>query len=130
MPIQYKIVKTVEPGKKGGENGTYRPSIYNRHLVNTKDIIELLAKRNRIPKPDIIRVLYSLSEAVTELLLDNNNVEIPDLGILSLTIQGLNVTDPKEIKSDKIKKLNVAFRASKALKEELKKATFQKGKVT
>ena len=128
MSIKYKIVKTGKPGKTGAESTAYQPRIYNRKTVKADDLIKFLKSRTPVPKSDIVRVLYLFSEAVTELLLDNCSVEIPNLGTLSLTIQGVSVSQPEEITDDAINKLGVAFRPNKVLKQELKKAIFQQGK--
>jgi len=126
MPIKYKIVKQAQPGIKGGGEYSFYLRSADRKKLTIRDVARILEKRSSVSRADIIAVLTGLSDIIPELLLDNNSVELDELGIFSLDIQSEPSKKINEATWRKIKKLKIHFRVGKKLQKEIQNAKFEK----
>ena len=127
MPIKYHIAKKGDPRQSGEGNYKYYPHIYDRERIDTKELANRLSKACSVREPDIRNVLFVLAEELSGMLLDNNIIEIDNLGSFSLEIKAESANTPEEVKKSKIKSVNVTFRTASAFKRKLKLAQFVKG---
>lgn len=68
--------------------------------------------------------VYQLEKVMERLLLDGHTVQLGELGSFSLTTNSEACRGEKEVTPDKIKKLNLRFRAGKGIKAALENAKF------
>ena len=66
--------------------------------------------------------VYQLEKVMERLLLDGHTVQLGELGSFSLTITSEACRGEKEVTPDKIKKLNLRFRAGKGINAALENA--------
>ena len=121
MSIKYKIISQAQPGIKGG--GTYR---YYASRKDLYDLSEILSKRSTLSPGDIAAVIIGLSELIPELLMENNTVELGDLGTFSLHLKSDAAAQPEEADYRLIKGLNIQFRPGTRLKAAIRNPSFRK----
>ncbi len=126
MTVKYKIIKTAQPGVKGGGNYSYYARISNRNKKNLDDLAVDIANRCTLRRSDVHAVLIELSDRIPELLLDNFSVQMGDLGTFSLHAKSIPSETPEMVNESKITGLHVAFRPGKKVKKELAQAQFSR----
>lgn len=126
MTLKYKIVKQAEPGKKGGGEYKYYLRSAGRELVTIDKLAEMLAQRTSLSTIDVKAVLWGLTDAIPDLLLDNYSVEIGDLGIFSVDLKSDASATPEEATWRKVRDLKVNFRVGKEIQKKVKGASFQR----
>ena len=126
MTIKYKAVQTSEPGIKGGGNYKYYPRIYARTKLNLREISKIISSRSTLHPADILGTLTALVEVIPELLLQNNSIELGDLGTFSLHIKGESADSSEKLNKKSIKDVKIAFRPGKYVKQKLGGASFTK----
>ena len=69
--------------------------------------------------------VYQLEKVMERLLLNGHTVQLGELGSFSLTVTSEACKYEKEVSADKIKKVNLRFRAGKGIKAALGNAKFR-----
>ena len=126
MTIKYKIIKTAQPGVKGGGEYKFYPRISNRRRVEINDLARTISEKCSMRKSDVIAVLTEMTEEIPKMLLDNCSIRLGDLGIFSLHASGNPSGSETEVNETKITRLRVAFRPGKEITDQLKLAKFSK----
>lgn len=124
MTLKYKAVKVAEAGVSGGGEARWVARLTKRNTVDLDQIAEIIVNRSSLSRGDILAVITSLTEVTTELLLNNNTVQLGELGTYSLHIKARPVVAPDKVTASTIKSTSVAYRASPAMKKRMKSAQF------
>ena len=124
MSIELHVVEKTQAGVKGGGKVKYSVNTTVRMPIREREFIDNLSKNYNIGTPDIIRVLYAAAEEVLNQLELGNSVELPRLGIFSVSVSHPSKEHPSEVKVSNISKVNVNFRASLWLKKKMSKVKF------
>jgi predicted histone-like DNA-binding protein len=124
MTVKYKVVKTAQPGVTGGGTYKYYPRVTKRTKMGLKELAKSISDKCTLHESDIHATLIALVKEIPNLLLDNYLIELGDLGIFSLHINGKPADTPEEVTTGKIRNVKVAFRAGKDIKRELRMASF------
>lgn len=82
MTLKYKVVEQGEPGVKGGGAYQYYVRAAGRDRVSTDRLAHLLAQKTALDALSVKMVLLALADTIPDLLLDNCNVELGELGTL------------------------------------------------
>ena len=93
-----------------------------------KELAKQIAKSCTLHEADIYATLIALVDKIPELLMNNFSVNMGELGIFSLHINGEASDTPEDVTTQKIIDLKMAFRPSKEIKEKFKEAKFTRRK--
>lgn len=126
MTIKYKIIKTSQPGIKGGGKYTYQARISNRRKIGLNELARDISNRCTLRRSDVTAVLTELTDLIPQLLMDNCSIQLGDLGTFSLHAGSKPSETPEMVNESKITDLRVAFRPGEIVKDELKLAKFTK----
>ncbi|MBQ6238421.1 MAG: HU family DNA-binding protein [Bacteroidales bacterium] len=92
--------------------------------TNTR-VAKLVSDETTLNPKEAEMAVYQLEKVMERLLLDGHTVQLGELGSFSLTITSEACRGEKEVTPDKIKKLNLRFRAGKGIKAALENAKFR-----
>ncbi|MFA5330450.1 MAG: hypothetical protein WC384_21840 [Prolixibacteraceae bacterium] len=124
MPVKYKVVRTAQPGVKGGGTYKYYPRVTNRNKIDLEELSAIISEKCTLHGADIHATLIALVAEIPRLLINNYIIELGSLGLFSLHISGEPADTPEEVTSAKIKSVKVAFRAGENIKHKLRLASF------
>lgn len=93
--------------------------------VDEHEVAKLVSDETTLNPKEAEMAVYQLEKVMERLLLDGHTVQIGELGSFSLTIISEACHGEKEVTPDKIKKLNLRFRAGKGIKAALENAKFR-----
>jgi len=126
MTVKYKIIKTAQPGVKGGGKYLYYARISKRQKKHLDDLAVEIANRCTLRRSEVHMVLMELSELIPELLADNCSVQLGELGTFSLHATSAPSETPEKVNESKITGLHVAFRPGTKVKDKLQLADFSR----
>ena len=121
MPVLYNKVGRNRPGKKDGKKYWY-PVAKSTKLAKEKEVAELLAEKTSFNAKHLEIIVSQLFDMATDLLLNGWTVQLGKLGFLNITLKVKPSDSAEEVNAGKIKKVNVRFTESGALKNAMKKA--------
>ena len=123
MPIFYNKMERGNPGNPSAPKRWY-PVLKSTGMVKEREVARLLADETTLNPKEAEMAVSQLLKVVTNLILNGNTVQLGELGSFRITA-GTEASDTKEeVTAAKIKKVNLRFTESEALKNELKKAKF------
>ena len=125
MPVKYKMVPkknilVLPPEIK------YYPCAVSQGEVNLDDLAQIIASRSTVSRADCYGVIYGLTQVIGEMLSEGKIVKIDSLGSLKITLQGTPADTEEELGKSNIKKVNVAYKPAKELKNSLNRITFKR----
>ena len=125
MPVKYKMVPKknilVSPSEI-----KYYPCAVSQGEVNLDDLAQIIASRSTVSRADCYGVIYGLTQVIGEMLSEGKIVKIDSLGSLKITLQGTPADTEEELGKSNIKKVNVAYKPAKELKNSLNRITFKR----
>jgi predicted histone-like DNA-binding protein len=130
MSIKYRIVKQATPGVKGGGQYKYYARACGRSKINMEGLAERLVQRSSLSRGDIVSTLAGLVDLIPELLLQNNTIELDELGIFSLNLKSEGTEEPQTDGYRQIKGVEISFRPSPKIKQAIRKPQYQKSKTS
>lgn len=126
MTLKYKVVEQSEPGVKGGGESKYYVRATGRDRVGTDRLANILSQKTALDALSVKMVLLALTDTIPDLLLDNCNVELGDLGTFSVSLKSEASATAAEANWRKISGLQVNFRVGTKIKDRVKDARFEK----
>lgn len=111
MRIQY--YKIQNNNEKSDQFGKWYGRTHMLGTVGLSDLAQVIQNRCTVRESDVLAVLSELSEVIAYHLALGYQVRIPGLGIFHTTITTEAADTKEEFTDDKIKKLNVKFRAER-----------------
>lgn len=124
MTLTYKAVRLTQAGVAGGGNNNYMARLTNRKTIQLSELSNMISRRSTLSKADIAGVVTALAELTGELLLENNTIQMGDLGTFSLHLKASPVATPEQVNPTTFKQLSLVFRASTVLKDRIKTARY------
>lgn len=118
--IKYVIRKTVNPTDR--TSVSYRPQKAGGGSVGLAQIARRIEKRSTVSSADAKAVLDALQYEVIETLKQGDSVRLGDLGSFCTTLSASGADTAAEAKAkgaELIRKVNVQFRPSVAMRDEL-----------
>ena len=128
MSINYKLVKQATPGVKGGGAYKYYVRACDRKKASLYDVAAKLSERSTLSRVDVVGVLTGLADLIPELLLDNQTVDLGELGIFSLHLKSGAADEPRIDAYRLIKGVQIHFKIGKELKDAVRSPDFVKSK--
>lgn len=125
MSILFKAVRLSKPGVKGGTNYQWYPRICKRNKVTLDTIATLISEKCTLRRADVYAALVALTDEIPELLINNNSVQLGDLGTFSLHISGNPSATKEAVNETKIKETRLAYRPGTKLKRALRNASYR-----
>lgn len=126
--ISYKIVAMADNISSEETPYKYYPRICNRKKMDLFQLSKYISQQSSASEADVHLILWSFISNIPDLLLDNYSINLNNFGIFSLHARAEGSQTEKEAKASKITDLKIAFRPSKVLKDELRRAEFRKVK--
>ena len=123
MAIIFNKTERGNPSDKTAPKKWY-PILKSTGMVKEREVANLLADETTLNHKEAEMAVSQLLKVVTNLLLNGNTVQLGDLGSFRLTASAEGSDKKEEASATKIRKLNVRFTVSDALKSALKKAKF------
>jgi len=92
--------------------------------VDLESLAQVVASRTTISEADCYGVMVALTKAIGDALMKGTIVDLDFLGSFSLTLQGNPADSAEELGKTTIKKVNIAYKPSKTLKNRVQETTF------
>lgn len=124
--IPYMIVSKGQPGEAGGGKHKYYPALLPRRKVKEDRLMHHLEDVYSIKRSDYKRVMMALQESILYFLSESNNLELGELGYVSLNIKASGEDEPARVGLHNIKEAGLHLRFSKHIKAGLQTLTFEK----
>jgi predicted histone-like DNA-binding protein len=124
MSIFYKKVQRINPSNPSAPKLWY-PVLKSIGQVKEKQVAQQLADETTLNPKEAEMTFYQLLKVITNQLLDSHTVQLGDLGTFRVTLRSEGSATEEEVNPSKIKGIHVRFTPSKALREQLSKATFK-----
>jgi len=125
MAVKYKVTPVRSPLNAGGQT-RYIARPCERKNLDINKLSEYISDRTTVSRTDVVAVVYAFADAIPELLLDNNNIHIPPLGVFSVSFKSEIHETPGDVTRKSIQKLKIQFRPGKELKQKLKQPDISK----
>lgn len=124
MPLFYNKVQRANPLKKEEPKKWY-PVLKSVGMMEEKEVARKISDETTLNPKEAEMALAQLEKVLIEALLNGQTVSIGSWGSFQLTINAEGSDTEKEVNPSKIRKINVRFQASKALKEAIAKASLR-----
>jgi len=122
MALKYKAVRHQLPQQAD----KYYARACNRHLVTLDDLAALISRNSSASRADVVLVLTALTDLVPALLVQNNSVQLGELGTVSLHLNSKGEATEEEVNHRSVKEVRVHFRAGLKFKRQLKDLHFER----
>lgn len=115
---------------KGGNNpssyGKWYAKVDHYSTVSTKELSRLAAEDSHVDPAEVEYIIGALVKQVKELTLMGHTIEIPQIGTLSVSADGITVADYDDVRCDSlIREIKLNLRICNSLRDELKRATLR-----
>ena len=104
-----------------------RPARYS--TIGGEEIVDECARLAMVPKSYVAATLEALAIIAPTFLSKGHSVTLPNLGTLSITANSKAVANIEDVDLDKLLDLNIRFRPSHTLREEIDKVSFEIGAI-
>lgn len=123
--IQYSVAMRPNPMHEGDPEKAYA-TLQTSGLITLSDLAQHISEHNSVfSKGTTVGVLTELSVCIRELLLQGYNIDLGDLGRLSLSISSTGATTMNDFTASNINKVSVKFSIGKALQKLREDAQFE-----
>ena len=124
MTLKYKAVRHKLPQ----QGDKYYARACKRQKVTLDELAVLISRNSSASRADVVMVLTALTDLVPSLLLQNNSVQLGELGTVSLHLNSRGEATEEEVTWRSIKDVRVQFRASTIFKKQLRNLHYEKRK--
>ena len=120
MPILFDFYHSPSTEISGEEKKEkYHARVVTNSAVDLDNIVDNISQRCTLSKGDILAVINELSFEIANGLLNGKNVNIPELGLFSLSLKAPKDANPKTTHAQHIKVKRIEFRAGHELKQKV-----------
>lgn len=125
MAAHYELRRTPDPKQTGEEQPLY-PKFVPARTVSTKELCQRASEESTFGAYELKGALDLLTKYAVQYLSEGYNVELGEVGTLSLSLKGRPVMDAKEIRSTSIKASDLVLRTSKEMKSRLSRIVLER----
>lgn len=104
-----------------------RPARYS--TIGGEEIVDECARLAMVPKTYVAATLEALAIIAPTFLSKGHSVTLPNIGTLSITANSKAVANIEDVDLDKLLDLNIRFRPSHTLRDEIDKVSFEIGAI-
>lgn len=104
------------------ENELLRAQYVSKGTISTKQLIKWISRSGGPSKGQIVGVLEALTETISSFLEDGYDIQLGELGFLSVSLTSRPVKSKKEIRSESVQFRKLNFRISRPLRKRLQRA--------
>lgn len=123
----YHSPSTEEIGDETKEK--FHARVVSTQTLDLDDIVSRISERCTLSPSDIKAVISELSKEIQNGLLSGKQVNIPEIGNFSLSLQAPKDADPKKTHAQNIEVKRIEFRADHQLRQNVKnKAVFERSR--
>jgi predicted histone-like DNA-binding protein len=126
MALGYKVVERAEPGVVGGGQKKYYASSHMPGEMTMDDLIKAIEKMGALTKAEIHGVMYSMVDAMENMLKRGYAVRLGDLGSMRLSISSEGKDTAEEVSAASIRGAKVLFTPGKNIKKLIKDLEYRK----
>ena len=119
MGVFFKKEEYADPSKKDAAKMFYPRLVTLGQSVGLDVLTYKIRNVSSLSKGDIQSVITNFVETMRESLYAGQSVNIKDFGVFSLSCEGEGSATRKECTAEKIKRVNINFRPSTSVKEDL-----------
>ncbi|WP_163709654.1 HU family DNA-binding protein [Mangrovibacterium lignilyticum] len=130
MSVKYRLIQQATPGIKGGGQYKYYARACERRKVTLDEIADTLSHRSSLTRGDVVATLVGLVDLIPDLLLNNNTVELGELGTFSLNLKSKGSVEPRADGFRLIDRADISFLPSPRMKKAVKNAEYSKSKTS
>ena len=123
--MKYNIIQRRDPRDQSAAPKFYA-SLKRIQTIDLEYIANELAEKSAITKGDVMSIITNLIDLIPKELSMRRTVNLGKLGTFWLNINSEGFDTEEEVTSDAIKKVNVRFRPSFALKELMRRLRFNR----
>lgn len=125
MNLFYNRILRRNPGRPD-DPYKWHPVLRSLGSYTDDDVAKRIARRTKLTPKEAETALYEFEEVVVEALLEGRTVKLAKLGHFHLTLKTTGSDTKEAADTTKITKINVRFRPSVSLTEQIDKANFKK----
>ena len=113
--LNYSVAERKDP-RNPEQEGLYYAHVRSRGVLDTKELIERIRNRGTVGSPDIVAVLITMEDIVTEALCNGEIVRLGELGSLSLSVSSTGCRSKEDFDSKHITKVRAIFKEGRTLR--------------
>jgi len=115
---------------KGGSNprsdGKWYPRVDHYSTISTEELSRLAADDSHVEPAEVEYIIGAIVKQIQELTLEGHTIEIPRLGRISISADGITVSNYDDVRCDSlIKQLRLNLRVTPELRDALKKVSLR-----
>jgi len=124
MALKYKAVAHKLPQQPE----KFYARACNRHKVTLDDLATMISRNSSASRADVVMVLTSVTDLVPSLLLQNNSVQLGELGTISLHFNSKGELSEEAVTWRSVNRVRVRLRAGLMFKKKLDKISLKRVK--
>lgn len=108
-------------GSNPSSEGLWYPRVDHYSTISTDDLCQMAANDSHVERSEVKYVISAIVKQIIELVLVGHTIEIPELGTLSISADGITVEDWADVNCQyMIKQLKLNLRVTPEIREALK----------
>lgn len=123
MSIKYRLTAVKDNISNKPKKGYYA-QVVTKGTIDTPTLCKEIAAHCSLSTADMTAAIISLSQQLTEYLLEGYNVNIEGIGTFSLSAESRIVDKPEDIRAQSVKVKSINFRSAVSLKKAMEKSKF------
>lgn len=101
--------------------GMWYPRVDHYSTISTDDLCQMAANDSHVERSEVKYVISAIVKQIIELVLLGHTIEIPELGTLSISADGITVEDWDDVNCQSmIKQLKLNLRVTPEIRDALK----------
>lgn len=125
MSVKFNVVEKGNPLKPTDPKKFYASSVANGE-ISLKQLSKRISSMSTVNSADVLAVLDSLVQAMSEELADGNIVRLGDFGSFQIKISAEGKATAEAVNGATVKSSKIVFRPGKDLKNMLQTLSFEK----
>ncbi len=123
--LKYKLIERGNPGNPEAPKKYYATNV-SKGKKGIAAISKDIADISSLSRGDISSTISNMVDQIPKYLLDGQSVSLGELGTLRMSFSSEGVENEADFNVNMIKKLKIIFTPGKLIKDEIKKAKFEK----
>ena len=128
MSIPYTVIRKDLPGEAAGRKKKYYATAVSNNKTDLHGLIDKAKEKCSMNGADLIRAVYLLQDLIADELEKGNIVHIKPLGSFYPSIKSEAKDSPEEVTPKSIKKVSINYRPSRAMRDRIAGASFERVK--
>jgi len=123
MALLFNSILRINPAKPD-EPGKWYLILKSLGLMREREVAEEISEETTLNRKEAEMATHQFQKVMVKALLSGKTVQLGELGSFRLTVSSTGVAHEQDVSPLLVKKVNLRFTPSAALKEKIAKATF------